>query len=89
MLFRSPWIVYGVLKTADAVSFNSTSNVMFSVITFMTIYILLFYIYVTTMMKKVKEYEDTEAPSIAPAMGSMNTALQASKTDLNNDNRIS
>jgi len=78
-----------VLKTADAVSFNATSNVMFSVLTFVTIYILLFYVYVTTMIKKVKEYEDTEAPSTAPAMGPMNTALQASKTDLNNDNRIS
>jgi len=86
---RQPWIVDGVLKTADAVSFNATSNVMFSVITFMTIYILLFYVYVTTMIKKVKEYEDTEAPSIAPAMGRVNTALQASKTDLKNDNRIS
>jgi cytochrome d ubiquinol oxidase subunit I len=86
---RQPWIVTGVLKTADAVSFNATSNVMFSVITFVTIYILLFYVYVTTMIKKVKEYEDTEAPSAAPAMGPMNTALQSSKTDLNNDNRIS
>ncbi|MGC8650451.1 MAG: cytochrome ubiquinol oxidase subunit I, partial [Hydrogenobaculum sp.] len=86
---RQPWIVTGMLKTADAVSFNSTSNVMFSVFTFVTIYILLFYVYVTTMIKKVREYEYTEvAPSSSPSTG-LGVGLAANRTDLNDSNRIS
>lgn len=88
---RQPWIVTGVLKTADAVSFNSTSNVMFSVITFITIYTLLIYIYITTMIKKVREYDDkhgelstSPTPTQQPSLG-----YNATITDLDNQNRIS
>lgn len=87
---RQPWIVTGVLKTADAVSFNATSNVLFSVITFITIYLLLFYVYITTMIKKVKEYQEEEStPSTSPSGSIPNVALNATKTDLDNNNRIS
>jgi len=54
---RQPWLVQGMLKTADGVTyFNTSANVLFSVITFILIYTGIFVIYVKTMKKKVQEY---------------------------------
>ena len=58
---RQPWLVQGMLKTADGVTyFNTSANVLFSVITFILIYTGIFVIYVRTMKKKVQEYAEKD-----------------------------
>jgi cytochrome bd ubiquinol oxidase subunit I len=51
---RQPWIVYGLLKTSDALSKTITSaEVLFSLILFGTIYSLLFVLYLYLMVHKI------------------------------------
>ncbi len=53
---RQPWIVYGLLRTKDAVSVTvSGGEVLFSVILFSTIYLLLFSVFMWLMVKQVKK----------------------------------
>ena len=52
---RQPWIVYGVLKTADAVSPIAGSQVLFSLIGFIVVYGLLGIIGFYLIAKHVKE----------------------------------
>jgi cytochrome d ubiquinol oxidase subunit I len=52
---RQPWVVYGLLRTSDALSKVVTANqVMFSIILFSLVYILLFALFVYMMNKKIK-----------------------------------
>ncbi|MBF0360409.1 MAG: cytochrome ubiquinol oxidase subunit I [Oligoflexia bacterium] len=52
---RQPWIVYGVLKTAQGVSANvSSSEVLFSIILFALIYSLLFALWIFLLRHKIK-----------------------------------
>jgi len=52
---RQPWVVYGLLKTSDALSKVVTANqVMFSLVLFTIIYIFLFALFVYMMNKKIK-----------------------------------
>jgi cytochrome d ubiquinol oxidase subunit I len=52
---RQPWIVYRVMKTADAFSFNvSGGEVLFSMIVFSLIYLLLFGLYMVTLFKIIQ-----------------------------------
>jgi cytochrome bd ubiquinol oxidase subunit I len=51
---RQPWIVYGLLKTADAYSKNVTAGeVLFSIILFGSIYLLLGILYVYLLVREV------------------------------------
>lgn len=51
---RQPWIVYGLLRTSDALSKVVTANqIWFSLILFTAIYILLFLLFVYLMHKKI------------------------------------
>jgi len=52
---RQPWIVYGLLKTNDAISKAvSAGEVLFSMILFTLIYILLFSLFMYLLIEKVK-----------------------------------
>ena len=51
---RQPWIVYGYLRTKDALSKSVSSNeVIFSLILFTLIYILLFVLFIFLLNKKI------------------------------------
>ncbi len=52
---RQPWVVYGLLKTSDALSATVTANqVMFSLIMFTIVYVILFALFVYLLNKKIK-----------------------------------
>lgn len=59
---RQPWVVYGLLRTSDALSKSVTENqVWFSLILFTWVYTLLFILFIYLLNKKIKHgYEDTE-----------------------------
>lgn len=53
---RQPWVVYGLLRTSDALSANVNANqVLFSLIMFTLIYILLFLLFIYLLNRKIKE----------------------------------
>ena len=59
---RQPWVVYGLLKTSDALSEVVTANqVLFSLILFFMIYALLFTLFIYLLNKKIKHGPD-ESP---------------------------
>lgn len=52
---RQPWVVYGLLRTSDALSKSvSASHVLFSIIMFGIIYLILFILFIYLMNKKIK-----------------------------------
>lgn len=52
---RQPWVVYGLLRTSDALSKVVTANqVLFSLILFTIIYIILFSLFIYLLNKKIK-----------------------------------
>ncbi len=52
---RQPWVVYGLLRTSDALSQAVTANqVLFSLIMFTAIYVLLFTLFIYLMNKKIQ-----------------------------------
>jgi cytochrome d ubiquinol oxidase subunit I len=52
---RQPWVVYGLLRTSDALSKTVTANqVLFSLIMFMIIYSLLFVLFLYLLNKKIQ-----------------------------------
>lgn len=58
---RQPWVVYGLLKTSDALSKAVTANqVLFSLIMFTVIYTILFLLFIYLLNKKIKHgpYDD-------------------------------
>lgn len=53
---RQPWVVYGLLKTSDALSQSVTANhVLFSLIMFAVIYLLLFLLFIYLLDRKIKK----------------------------------
>lgn len=53
---RQPWVVYGLLRTSDALSKTVTANqVWFSLIMFTLIYSLLFVLFIYLLNKKIKK----------------------------------
>lgn len=63
---RQPWVVYGLLRTSDALSKTVTEGqVWFSLILFTWVYTLLFILFIYLLNKKIKHgYEDTEGGDI-------------------------
>lgn len=52
---RQPWVVYGLLRTSDALSKVVTANqVLFSLIMFFFIYLILFALFIYLLTKKIK-----------------------------------
>jgi cytochrome d ubiquinol oxidase subunit I len=63
---RQPWIVYGLLRTSDALSkVVESGQVLFSFILFIAIYLLLFILFIYLLNEKIKkgpeEIEDSSA----------------------------
>lgn len=57
---RQPWIVQGLMKTADGVSpILSQSQLFFSNITFFLIYLMLFIVFIYVLNNKIKHGPDT------------------------------
>ncbi len=58
---RQPWVVYGLLKTSDALSKSVQANqVLFSLILFFIVYFVLFLLFVYLMNKKIKNGPDSD-----------------------------
>ncbi len=56
---RQPWVVYGLLRTSDALSKAVTANqVLFSLIMFTIIYSILFALFIYLLTKKIKHGPD-------------------------------
>ncbi len=56
---RQPWVVYGLLRTSDALSKVVTANqVMFSIVMFSIVYAFLFALFVYMMNKKIQKGPD-------------------------------
>lgn len=52
---RQPWVVYGLLRTSDALSRSVTANqVLFSLILFIVVYLLLLILFLYLLNKKIK-----------------------------------
>jgi cytochrome d ubiquinol oxidase subunit I len=53
---RQPWIIYGLMKTADAASVVvSAGEILFSLVMFALVYLLLFVMFVLLFVKIVKQ----------------------------------
>jgi cytochrome d ubiquinol oxidase subunit I len=62
---RQPWIVYGLMKTSDAVSpAVSSSQVVFSLIGFIALYGTLAVVDITLLMKHARKGPDADTPAI-------------------------
>lgn len=73
---RQPWVVYGLLRTSDALSTVVTANqVMFSLIMFTMIYLLLLLLFLYLLNKKIKagpyDESDTNSRPIQKGMAGM------------------
>lgn len=52
---RQPWVVYGLLRTSDALSRSVTANqVLFSLILFLAVYMILFLLFLYLLNKKIQ-----------------------------------
>ncbi len=73
---RQPWVVYGLLRTSDALSEAVTANqVMFSLIMFTLVYILLFALFIYLLNKKITHgpydhHDDEHSPRHMEMAGS-------------------
>ncbi len=53
---RQPWVVYGLLRTSDALSKSVKANqVLFSLILFFLVYLILFLLFIYLLNKKIKK----------------------------------
>lgn len=70
---RQPWVVYGLLRTSDALSEAVTANqVLFSLIMFSFIYLLLFILFIYLLNKKIKHGpDDLDSDQHRPAQAEM------------------
>lgn len=65
---RQPWIVYGVLRTSDAVSKSiDASQVVFSLVGFTLLYSLLGFMDIYLLTKYARKGPEETAPAVMPA----------------------
>lgn len=58
---RQPWVVYGLLRTSDALSESVKANqVLFSLILFFVLYTLLFALFLYSLNKKITTAEELQ-----------------------------
>ena len=58
-LGRQPWLVYGLLKTSEGLSKSvSTTEILISLILFMIVYLLLFFVWIYIIDKDIKKGPD-------------------------------
>lgn len=61
---RQPWVVYGLLRTSDALSKKVTADqVMFSLILFTFVYVVLFALFLFLLNRKIQHGPDITAPT--------------------------
>ena len=84
---RQPWVVYGLLRTKDAVSKSvSAGQVMASIVMFGVIYALLFAVWVYVLNDKIQH--GPEEPEVTPpapptgGLGAMATSLATEKKSM-------
>jgi cytochrome d ubiquinol oxidase subunit I len=63
---RQPYLVSGVLKTADAVTTIASDNVLFTFILYVTLYIVLLTVYVKTLFLLARKAIEVEEYDLAP-----------------------
>ncbi|MFN7119104.1 MAG: cytochrome ubiquinol oxidase subunit I [Saprospiraceae bacterium] len=75
---RQPWVVYGLLRTSDALSKAVTANqVLFSLIMFTIVYILLFTLFIYLLNKKIQHGpEDEQEEDHRPNQAQMANAFK-------------
>jgi cytochrome d ubiquinol oxidase subunit I len=59
---RQPWVVYGVMRTADAVSHHSAMALSISLLIFVVVYFAVFGIGITYLLKVVAQEPDRSPP---------------------------
>jgi cytochrome d ubiquinol oxidase subunit I len=60
---RQPWLVYGLLRTSDALSkVVSANNIVFSLVMFTVVYVMLFILFLYLLNKKIQHGPDTDEP---------------------------
>jgi cytochrome d ubiquinol oxidase subunit I len=65
---RQPWIVWNLLRTADAVSPTlRTNQVLFSLVMFIVLYAILFSLFIFLLDRKIKEGPEPIDPDAVPA----------------------
>jgi len=52
---RQPWLVYGLLKTADAASTITSGNILLTLVTYLTLYIALLGSYIAVVFQLAKK----------------------------------
>jgi cytochrome d ubiquinol oxidase subunit I len=74
---RQPWVVYGHLRTSDALSETVTANhVAFSLVLFTIIYVLLFGLFIYLLNRKIKHGpDDPELHQHSPRHSSMASSV--------------
>ena len=66
-LGRQPWVVYGLLRTSEAFSATvGASQVLFSIIMFLCIYLILLVLFVYLLIKKIKHGPYNESQVATP-----------------------
>jgi cytochrome bd ubiquinol oxidase subunit I len=69
---RQPWVVYGLLRTSDALSKAVTANqVLFSLILFTLVYTLLFILFLYLLNKKIQHGPDLNYVQHSPNLETM------------------
>ncbi|MGO2503403.1 MAG: cytochrome ubiquinol oxidase subunit I [Cobetia marina] len=66
---RQPWVIYGLMRTEDAVSAHSAVHLSISLTAFVTVYFIVFGTginYIFKLIKKGPEGDDSHAPSGGP-----------------------
>lgn len=71
---RQPWVVYGLLRTSDALSENvKAGQVLFSLILFTFIYLVLFILFIYLLNKKIQHGLDFATPETAVTQTNLTT----------------
>ena len=73
---RQPWVVYGLLRTSNALSKAVRADqVLFSLILFTLVYALLFALFIYLLNKKIKHGLDEDHAEPAPEFSKRNNPL--------------
>ncbi|OYX91824.1 MAG: hypothetical protein B7Y19_04925 [Sphingobacteriales bacterium 24-40-4] len=74
---RQPWVVYGLLRTSDALSKAVTANqVLASLMMFTFIYLVLFLLFIYLLNKKIQHgFDEPETEVIIPEYSKRNNPI--------------
>jgi cytochrome d ubiquinol oxidase subunit I len=70
---RQPWIVFGQLRTSDAVSELAPGDVLFSVVGFSALYLIMLVAYVAYIVRTMRIGPERDDPRREPRPGSLDT----------------